>query len=1015
MSASGADEVLFIKWLERQVVEEGRGDNAATFQNSPAGRFWLGRVASEEYVRNRGLGERGERIDPCEIGVRVRASGNGEIQCVASFCGWVRPDTESDWQKIGPLSVPVSLPRPTSVGDVVQAGQDEIRSATSKAGIPDITGEVRAELESGGQGIELVVTLVNTSGEPSSELDTNMYQAALRVEVTEAPPFLLDNLPDAFRYDRYVAAYGVNCGVQQLSDTAFETCDYVDASQPRPDYWDESTVGPQPDLSFSTLGDDPVPSLRSLVNAMRRWGGIHWSEGELARRCEDERWTDEMLDEARRCAAEFRDECERVSHGVDVLESDDCLLRAFRLMNRSFVRAPISHTDWRPFQVGFFLSSVSSLTDVAQRDIAEVLRFATGGGKTETYLGMLVTVAFFDRLRGKKSGVSGWARFPLRMLSLQQTQRFADVFAAAETIRRDEGIEGDPFRTGFLVGEAGTPNKILPDASRFDWRDAERLAACQVLIRCPLCGSEQLRMMFSQDRWCLEHVCKAEGCPSGGEPLPFIVVDQEIYRLLPTVVVGTLDKAASIALQAAMRGLYGAPRGRCPHEGHGFTYAPRQSSPTGCLFPGCTQSPGPLGQSPEMFVPTLMIQDELHLLRDSLGAVDTHYEALLDFLQQQAGTRAKVLASSATIKGYGEQVDALYQRKGRVFPAAGPRASLGFWQLDSGRVARRFVGLSPRGMTLDFATDRINETLQSAVRRALTEPQVVAEEAGVEVSALEDLVDWYGTTLVYGGTLKDVEAAARSLDTQLDVDPPANHVMMTGSTPLVEVRRVLGMLSDPPEAFADRVHVVVASQMMSHGVDVDRLNVMVMLGIPLSAAEFIQTTSRVGRRHSGVVFVLHKTIRERDAKVFAMFPQFVTHADRLVDPVPVTRRSRRVLKLTYPGLFQGLVYGLYEPSAMAKGIGKISTRNDLRNALLRMDVREPDVLQTLKELLHATGQLDAPIVDDLTEDVRVTFSRLYDPAVQARFVSDVLPGEPMLSLRDVEKTAPIRSGRGGRR
>ena len=57
--------------------------------------------------------------------------------------------------------------------------------------------------------------------------------------------------------------------------------------------------------------------------------------------------------------------------------------------------------------------------------------------------------------------------------------------------------------------------------------------------------------------------------------------------------------------------------------------------------------------------------------------------------------------------------------------------------------------------------------------------------------------------------------------------------------------------------------------MLSHGVDINRLNVMVMLGLPLATAEFIQTTSRVGRTYPGLVIVLHKIGRERALKAYA--------------------------------------------------------------------------------------------------------------------------------------------------
>ena len=136
---------------------------------------------------------------------------------------------------------------------------------------------------------------------------------------------------------------------------------------------------------------------------------------------------------------------------------------------------------------------------------------------------------------------------------------------------------------------------------------------------------------------------------------------------------------------------------------------------------------------------------------------------------------------------------------------------------------------------------------------------------------------------------------------------------MTGGTDFEEVRVTLDRLSSPEADVSERIDVVTASSMMSHGVDIDRLNVMLVIGLPLTASEFIQATSRVGRTYPGLVIVLHKIARERDAAIFRSFPQFVAHGDRFVEPVAVTRRSRRVLQRTAAGLELARILTLYEP------------------------------------------------------------------------------------------------------
>src|SRR5205823_7476252 len=300
-------------------------------------------------------------------------------------------------------------------------------------------------------------------------------------------------------------------------------------------------------------------------------------------------------------------------------------------------------------------------------------------------------------------------------------------------IRQEAKIPGEPFSIGFLVGQGATPNSISAEPSPNDpWHVDDELMprSLQVLERCPFCRSDKIEMQFNRRFWKLEHRCKNDSCAWKQEALPFYIVDEEIYRFLPTVVVGTLDKAASISMQASMRGLFAAPLGQCSVPGHGFTYAPRRKRPHGCLVPGCKSAISALPMSAELFAPTFRLQDELHLLKDSLGAVDAHYESLFDGLQSElTGQRPKILASSATLTGYARQTEVLYSRAARVFPQQPPKIGEGFWTVDSDSMLRQFVALAPRGVTIEHAVDRMLSVLQSEIRRFISDPGAICAEA----------------------------------------------------------------------------------------------------------------------------------------------------------------------------------------------------------------------------------------------------------------------------------------------
>jgi hypothetical protein len=192
--------------------------------------------------------------------------------------------------------------------------------------------------------------------------------------------------------------------------------------------------------------------------------------------------------------------------------------------------------------------------------------------------------------------------------------------------------------------------------------------------------------------------------------------------------------------------------------------------------------------------------------------------------------------------------------------------------------------------------------------------------------------------------------------------------------------------------------------MMSHGVDIDRLNVMVMLGLPLTTSEFIQATARIGRRWPGLVLVVHKIGRERDASVFRSFSKFIEQGDRFIEPIPITRRSRRVLERTAPGMELARLYVLHEPNAATP----LTTLKTLRDYSRSGRYAPEEELRALCEYLGIDRVADERVVEDLEHWLQVFFRNIADPLPGTRFPSDAWPNRPpMQSLRDVEEQVPV--------
>lgn len=1000
----------FTRWLDRRLQASARGDNIFESQYEPSGRFWLGVLWPEERVIGLQFGDRAERITPCAVGIRVRPAGAlpWSFEVCASLRVWTRGE-DKIWRKSAEcrqcLTAYVS---DESLEPSMLALNDLGEALAKETGVVGLAAEVRVDVERGRDGFpDCIVRLINTSSvPPNTSVDPNFYEVSLTAKVLRSVPFLLEALPDSFRYDRRIPAYGLNCGVSALPGGGVCTLPAVSAEIARPIYWTDEA--PEPDLTFETLASDPLPSLKLLVDCHSAWGARAWSKEALDTRAREGRWSDEMRQEAAREAEAFQSEADRMRDGLRLLESADGLvLGAYQLMNRAIAHSSRGkYQGWRPFQVGFQLTALRAvLGEGVAGEPVDVLWFSTGGGKTETYLGLVVVAAVFDRMRGKLSGVTAWSRFPLRLLSLQQTQRFADAVAGAEIERRRAGLPGDPFSLGFFVGAGNTPNRIRPDpgVGEPDPFDENMPSAYSVLLECPFCFGP-LQMTFDHERWALQHRCINEKCPWPDDALPFYIVDEEIYRFLPTVIVGTLDKVASLGIQGAMRGLVGAPWGLCSSHGHGYTYAPRAERLNGCLVPGCRGVRQPLPQRTSLYRSTFRLQDELHLIRDSLGAVDSHYESLVDHLETHlSGGRSSILASSATLTGCERQTRMLYRRESRIFPRQGPEARNSFWTGDSSTVLRRYVALAPMGVTHEFAADRILTELQEAIRELNEHPARICDELGVDPALSPALVDLYGTNVVYGNTIRDLEASVRSLETQVPVGR-LNVATLTGSTPFESVRSALQRLQSPEVDFFDRIHVVAASAMMSHGVDLDRLNVMVMLGQPLATAEFMQISARIGRRWPGLVIVLHRMARERDASLYRTFVPFVEQGDRFVEAIPVTRRSRRVLERTLPGLEMARLLMIHEERAGSA----LTTVAKLRAESTKGGFSKDVELDALIEMLGFAGPLDEGLRTTLQEWLDTFFRNLAFPSSTVRFPNDLSPtGRPMLSLRDVEEQSPV--------
>ncbi len=703
---------------------------------------------------------------------------------------------------------------------------------------------------------------------------------------------------------------------------------------------------------------------------------------------------------------------DRIEAGIAVLQADEAALRAFRFANQAMylqrvhalgaeartrdsaltldealaqAEVPGNHR-WRPFQLAFILINLPSLADPTHAEradagsaIADLLWFPTGGGKTEAYLGLTAFVLAIRRLQDRLggfdagSGVAVLMRYTLRLLTIQQFQRAAALICACEMIRRSEtAVWGAvPFRIGLWVGARVTPNRT-DDAD--DWLKQQRggrrapsraAGSPHQLVSCPWCGSalepgRDIAVNTVTRRTLI--TCQDPFCPFGpgqwdAEGLPVVVVDEEIYRLLPSLVIGTVDKFAQLTWRGETQGLFGRVGRRCTR--HGYVTADTMAEKWE-LHADTSKHPAK-GAEPVAHIekvtalrpPDLIIQDELHLISGPLGSMVGLYESVVDRLatwELAHGKRArpKVIASTATARRAPRQIGALFDRRTEVFPPPGLDIGDSFFarqrptspEAELYAPGRLYVGICAHGI-------RMKSTLIRVYVSVLGAAQKLHEKYGKN-----EITDPYMTLVGYFNSLRDLGGMRRLVEDDVSArlvraderglarryDPLLQE--LTSRLSSTEIPRVLDHLMVPfvkerPKGERRPIDVLLATNMIAVGVDVPRLGIMVVANQPKSTAEYVQATSRIGRRAPGLVFTVFNWARPRDLSHFETFEQFHATIYRQVEALSVTPFADRAVDRGLSGVLVALVRDLSDTYNANPRAGAFDRNDELADHIVR--------------------------------------------------------------------------------
>jgi len=591
---------------------------------------------------------------------------------------------------------------------------------------------------------------------------------------------------------------------------------------------------------------------------------------------------------------------DRFQKGTEFIMTDEKVSRAFSYLQESFYETNKGkYEGWRLFQLMFLVSQIPNIVKFEDFETAEVLHVATGGGKSEAYFALVVFVAFHDRLRGKTEGITAITKFPLRMLSIQQLQRVAYLMIVAEKIRRKYEIKGAPFSVSYFVGNKADEfpgyNKDLIEKIKNGKEDL----LGKIIDVCPDCSKKVVLAVRDSDETVI-HKCK--GCCHEFE---LYFTDEETYRKLPTFIVATVDKFSGISQQRKMRNLFGGKLNLC--EKHGYIAKGDKCEAVGKT---CQEQ----GTSIEKFSqgPTLVIQDEMHLVRESFGTIDAHFEAFMEILQKKfQGNGFKNIAMTATISGAHHQIKELYNKKVRVFPGECP-LGMGindFFFVNKINEQQRFlIGLRPNVRENQFAIRTTFDHILTFIKDVETDIQKFSDKSGIPIDIVKKLLSNYKSYLSYHHKKNDVQDIKTYVSYKYQelenigeycIEP----IALTGDNTLEEIRDIIRGIEREDTLNAKKLKTVFATSVVSHGVDISKWNIMCFQGMARSTAEYIQALSRVGRQHVGIVFLWFYPNRVRDISYYDRFIEYHQILDHHVTEVPIKRFAQLGFFQTFNSLF----------------------------------------------------------------------------------------------------------------
>lgn len=636
--------------------------------------------------------------------------------------------------------------------------------------------------------------------------------------------------------------------------------------------------------------------------------------------------------------------------------------------------------SWRPFQLAFLLMSVDSVSDDSceDRDIVDLIWFPTGGGKTEAYLGLTAFTIFYRRLahRDISAGTTVIMRYTLRLLAAQQFTRASTLICACEFIRRDSlerrprykayPLGSEEISIGLWIGGDHTPNKnekakehlqILTNSTADNLRENKDKHNKFQVLKCPWCGTKLVKDKVDgrlvgafgyrmKNNRHFELFCPQESCfYNQVGKLPIQIVDDELYQAPPTLLFGTVDKFAMLPWKKEMGAFFG------------LNSANR--------------------------APELIIQDELHLISGPLGTMVGLYETAIDALCTSKGTKTKIVASTATIRRAAEQCSALYDREVAQFPHPGLDSEDSFFARESvinhntGKYGRLYVGLMPSGKTKAMMEVRSIAALLQKIN-SMNLPDEIKDKYWTLTAYFNSLKDLGKCSTLVDDDVKDfIKRTAYRLGTAKDARMIGSADELTSRVSTTELNETLDKLEklvyskENIENKRYASNVLLATNMISVGIDVARLNAMLLVGQPKLTSEYIQASSRIGRSFPGVAFAMYDGSKSRDRSHYEQFKPYHESFYKYVEPTGATPFSKPARDRALHAIVISLLRHL-NPQLSAEAGAAEFTREKYADEIERIRKyimeRDASVVRRMRSGMLDDGEAISAEIDKITEE-----------------------------------------------